>query len=253
VRTRTAVILAAGQGRRMDPGCAKVLLPVGGRPMVLHVLDAARAAGASRVIAVIGCEAEKVRAILPSGVETVLQTDQLGTGHATRCARPLLDGVGEGVWVLCGDSPLVTDESLRDMAELGMTHEAACVLMSFLGKEDGSYGRVVRGVVRGDDGRIVRIVERRDASEREAAIREFNAGTYWFHAPALFDALERVDNANAQGEYYLTDVVGLLVGAGSQVLPYLAMRAGEGLGVNSPEDLHRVEEVFLARQKGDAP
>lgn len=253
MRTRTAIILAAGRGRRMDPDRAKVLLPVGGRPMILHVVDAARAAGASRMIAVVGCEAEKVRAALPPGVETVLQAEQLGTGHAARCARDPVAGLDEGAWVLCGDSPLVAGESLRDMAELGAQHGAACVLMSFLGKGDGSYGRVVRGVVRGDDGRVVRIVERRDASEREAAIREFNAGTYWFRAPALFEALERVDNANAQGEYYLTDVVGLLVESGSRVLPYLATRPGEGFGVNSPEDLQRVEETFLARQKGGAP
>jgi len=248
----TAIILAAGRGRRMEPDRAKVLLPVGGRPMVLHVVDAAREAGAARVIAVVGCEADRVRAMLPPDVETVPQVEQLGTGHATRCAHPLLKGADGGVWVLCGDSPLVTGESLHDMAELGAGHDAACVLMSFLGKEDASYGRVVRGVVRGDDGRIVRIVERKDASEGEAAIREFNAGTYWFRARDLFDALDRVDNANTQGEYYLTDVVGLLVERGLRVLPYLATRPGEGLGVNSPEDLQRVEETFLARQKGGA-
>lgn len=242
-----AVILAAGVGKRMRSDLAKVLHPVRGRPMVDHVIDAVRAAGVERVIVVVGHQAERVRAALAGrGVEFVLQAEQLGTGHAVDQARPLLASNTGTTLVLCGDTPLLSAATLRELlATHARTGAAATVLSAVLDDPTG-YGRILRdptGEVRG-------IVEHKDASEEERRVREINSGLLAFSTPDLFAALARVQNDNAQGEYYLTDTLAILLRMGRRVSAQPAADVREVMGVNTAEQLEEVAAIMEQRGGG---
>lgn len=240
-----AVILAAGKGTRMGSDRAKVLHEVGGRPMIVHVIDAARAAGCDPVVAVIGCERGAVREAAGGEVRFAVQDEQLGTGHAVRCAEPALAGglAPERVVVLSGDVPLIRAGTIaglcRALAEAG----AAAGVLSMHVEGENRYGRIVRDA----GGRFERIVEHKDATDEERKITEVNAGTYCFQAEHLFDALRRISNVNAQGEYYLTDVIGLLAQDGKPVIATPVEDAAEVMGVDTPEALERARTEFKAR------
>jgi bifunctional UDP-N-acetylglucosamine pyrophosphorylase/glucosamine-1-phosphate N-acetyltransferase len=184
-----AIILAAGQGKRMQSDLAKVLHPVLGRPMLEHVLDATDEAGVGRAIVIVGHQAERVRtAMAGRGVEFALQSEQKGTGHAVMQARPLLGEHRGEVLVLCGDTPLLTSETLLALlATHRGTAAAATVLTAELPDPTG-YGRILRGL----DGGVRRIVEHKDATEDERRVREINSGLFAFTTADLFTALDRV-------------------------------------------------------------
>jgi bifunctional UDP-N-acetylglucosamine pyrophosphorylase/glucosamine-1-phosphate N-acetyltransferase len=237
-----AVILAAGQGKRMG-GMAKVLCRAGGRTLVESVVAAARGAGVSRIICVLGHQRDQVAAVLPSGVENVEQRERLGTGHAAMQAEPLLkDFPGEAL-VLCGDTPLLRAETLRGLIRPVRQDRASAAVLTFQAPPGSAYGRIIRD----PDGRVLRIVEAKDASPEELAVAEVNGGSYCFRAGELFARLHRLTNRNAQGEYYLTDVVGLLIADGLAVAACPASDPDESLGVNSPEELAAVEAAFRRR------
>jgi bifunctional UDP-N-acetylglucosamine pyrophosphorylase / glucosamine-1-phosphate N-acetyltransferase len=239
-----AIILAAGQGKRMRSPLPKVLHRVGGQPLIEWVVQTARAAGAERIVAVLGVGREQIVPVLPQGVESVVQEEQLGTGHAARCAEPLLKNYAGPIVVLSGDVPLLRAESVRALAEAQTGGAAAAVLTARV-TGPHAYGRVVRDGA----GAVVRIVEHKDASEAERAIAEINTGTYVFGAGELFPALAALRNDNAQREYYLTDAVGWLVRRGRKVAGVLAPSAEECLGINTPEELAAAERN-LERRKG---
>ena len=200
------IILAAGKGTHMKSKLPKVLHCAGGKPMVEHVLDAAKSAGSTRNIVVVGFGREQVQAVLGDKAEIVLQEEQLGTGHAVMQAEPLIKDKNTAIMVLCGDTPLVTGATLKNFYEEHVQSGAkASVLTTFMPDPFG-YGRVIRLV----DGSVEKIVEQKDASERELAINEINTGIYCFDAEALFASLKKVNNNNAQGEYYLPDVLPIL-------------------------------------------
>ena len=235
------LILAAGQGKRMRSELPKVLHPLAGRPLLAHVLDAARALGADGIFVVHGHGAEKVReAFASAGVEWVLQAEQLGTGHAVQQAMPRLRGDGE-VLVLYGDVPLVREATLRRLVEA--SRGGVALLTTELDDPSG-YGRVLRD----PGGRVTRIVEHKDASEAERAVREINAGFLALGAGRLSGWLKKLDNRNAQKEYYLTDVVALAVADG---VPVNAVKADawEVAGVNSKRELAELERRY---QRGQA-
>jgi len=232
-----AVILAAGQGKRMMSDLPKVLHTIGGRPMVLHVIDAVRAIGAERVIVVTGYQAERVEAACAgSGAVFARQEEQLGTGHAVMQAEPLLAGFTGTVVVLNGDVPGLRSETIRRFIAHHREREAAATVLTATIDDPTGYGRIVRDV----NGGLARIVEHRDAVPAELAIREINSGLFCFEARDLFAALRRVTRRNAQNEYYLTDVIELLHAEGRAVAAYRAEDAREVSGVNNLDELEAV-------------
>lgn len=237
------VILAAGLGKRMKSKLHKVLHPVAGAPMVEHVLGALDGAGVGRKIVVVGHGAEAVRASLGDRAEYAMQAEQLGTGHAVRMAEPIIGGE-EGVTVVVyGDTPLLTAASIRGMLELHASSGAACTMLTAMFDDPTGLGRILRGA----DGTIERIVEEKDATEAERAVKEINAGAYCFDNRKLFAALSRVTNENAQGEYYLTDAIGLLKAAGDIVEGYVTGDASEAFGVNDRVALAEAERMMRER------
>jgi bifunctional UDP-N-acetylglucosamine pyrophosphorylase/glucosamine-1-phosphate N-acetyltransferase len=238
-----AVVLAAGRGKRMGGGRSKVLREVAGRPMVAWVVEAARRAGAETVVAVVGHDREAVIEALPAGTEWAVQETPRGTGDAVRAAASSLPHRPGGVWVLCGDVPGIRAETLARMAAHHRDAGAACTVLTMELDDPGRYGRIVRG----EGGRVQRIVEFADANETERALREVNTGTYAFGGADLFDALPRLSNDNAQKEYYLTDVVGLLLAEGKTVAALRTDDARECMGGDTPEALEAIRAAWPAR------
>jgi bifunctional UDP-N-acetylglucosamine pyrophosphorylase/glucosamine-1-phosphate N-acetyltransferase len=232
-----AVILAAGQGKRMQSDLPKVLHAVGGRPMVLHVVDAVKAIGASPVIVVTGYQAERVETVCAdAGVEFARQTEQLGTGHAVMQTEPRLAGRPGHVVVLNGDVPGLRAQTIRRFVAYHAAESASATVLTAVLGDPAGYGRIVRDAQR----RLLRIVEDRDATAEERAIREINSGLFCFRTQELFPALQRVTRRNVQNEYYLTDVIGLLASEGRRVAAWCIEDAREVAGVNNPDELDAV-------------
>jgi bifunctional UDP-N-acetylglucosamine pyrophosphorylase/glucosamine-1-phosphate N-acetyltransferase len=240
---KMAIVLAAGQGKRMKSKLYKVLHSVCGKPMVSHVLDTVRQASCERSVVIVGHGAEAVQRTLGDSVEYALQAEQLGTGHAVLQAKPML-GDEEGVTVvICGDTPLVRAETVEEMINLHIGQGAAATILTAELADPTGYGLIERG----SDDRVLRIVEHKDCSAEEAKIREINTGTYCFDNRKLFDALERVTNGNAQGEYYLTDVIGILRNEGNAIAAYLVSDPAESIGVNDKVALGEAERLMRLR------
>ncbi|WP_339221449.1 bifunctional UDP-N-acetylglucosamine diphosphorylase/glucosamine-1-phosphate N-acetyltransferase GlmU [Paenibacillus sp. FSL H8-0332] len=240
---RMAVVLAAGQGKRMKSKLYKVLHPVCGKPMVGHVLDTVKATGCQRNVVVVGHGAEKVKAYLGEDAEYVLQGVQLGTGHAVKQAKDLLGSEEGTTIVICGDTPLVMKETLEGMMALHEAQNAAATVLTAVMEQPAGYGRIIRG----EDGGVLKIVEQKDCTESEAAVHEINTGTYCFDNAKLFAALEKVTNTNNQQEYYLTDVIGILRAQGDIVLGYQTHDATESIGVNDRLALSEAEGYMRQR------
>jgi bifunctional UDP-N-acetylglucosamine pyrophosphorylase/glucosamine-1-phosphate N-acetyltransferase len=236
------IVLAAGMGKRMRSDLPKVLHPLAGRPLLSHVLDAARALSPRRIVVVHGHGAEKVRAAFAgaSDIDWVLQAEQLGTGHAVQQAAPKLDAAGDAL-ILYGDVPLVSADTLRRLVDAASG--ALAVLTTELDDPTG-YGRVVRD----RKGNVARIVEHKDASTEERGIREVNAGFYAVGAARLSTWLARLKNENSQREYYLTDIVTFAVGEGLPVAGVRVEDPFEVAGVNSKRELALLERVVQERQ-----
>lgn len=240
---RMAIVLAAGKGKRMKSKLYKVLHPVCGKPMVGHVVDTVRRTNSERTVVIVGHGAEDVKAYLGDQAEYVLQEQQLGTGHAVRQAEELL-GKEEGTTILiCGDTPLVRAETIEAMIALHESEGAAATILTAIPEDPTGLGRIIRGE---DDG-VLRIVEQKDCTPEEAAVNEINTGTYCFDNRKLFDALSKVTNDNAQGEYYITDVVGILRGEGEKVAAYATQDLTESIGVNDRVVLSQAEAAMRER------
>jgi len=228
------VILAAGKGTRMKSELPKVLHAVGGEPMIVRILRTASHFQPVTSTVVVGHMADKVRAVLAGfpGVGTVVQEPQLGTGHALIQAEPPLKGQSGTVVLLYGDVPMLSQDSIaRLLAQHQETGAAATVLTAHLANPTG-LGRIVR-----EGGQFARIVEERDATPAEKAITEFNSGIYAFTLDGLFEAVRRIGTANDQGEYYLTDLLGIFRGDGRLVGTFTIDDADELRGVNSRSEL----------------
>lgn len=238
-----AVILAAGHGKRMRSNLLKVLHPVAGRPMVEHVVRAVRAAGISRIVLVVGHQAERVKAHFGDTVEYAEQHEQLGTGHATLQARAALANFSGDIVVITGDSTLLTPQAVSGLLETHRREQAAATLLTAVVPDPGSFGRIVRDAA----GRYVRTVEARDASPEQLAIREVMSGTFCFRADTLWDKLNALRPDNEQGEYYLTDVPGMIVGEGGVVAVSVAEDWRTVLGPNDRRELAEAEAVLRQR------
>ncbi|HEY5623292.1 MAG TPA: bifunctional UDP-N-acetylglucosamine diphosphorylase/glucosamine-1-phosphate N-acetyltransferase GlmU [Gammaproteobacteria bacterium] len=237
----TVVILAAGQGKRMNSARPKVLQPLAGRPMLAHVIDTARGLEPDAINVVYGHGGDTVRdAFDEAGLDWSLQTEQLGTGHAVAQALPAVPDDHQ-VLVLCGDVPLITAATLEPVVEYGSGSEVV-VLSAILDNPHG-YGRILRGA----DGKVAGIVEQKDASAEEDAIAEINTGIMRLPADRLRDWLESIGNDNSQGEFYLTDAIGLAVEDGVDVAAIPAGDATETHGINDRSQLAAAERALQRR------
>ena len=237
-----AVVLAAGEGKRLASGRAKVLHEAGGRPLIDHVLAALAPLSPDRVVVVAGHRREQVEAHLGGGARIVVQDPPRGTGDAVALALRALPGEGD-VLVLSGDVPLIRAQTLeRLVAERRRTGAAAALVTAEL-PDGGAYGRIVRDGA----GDVAAIVEARDAGASQRAIREVNAGTYAFDVVDLAGVIGKVKAENAQGEYYLTDAVRLLVQRGRKVIALTLSDPDEMAGVNSRGDLAEVNGLLARR------
>lgn len=246
LRQLDAVILAAGKGTRMNSDLPKVLHPVAGRPMVRWVIDACREVGCRSVVLIVGHRAELVREELAdeAGIVFVEQTEQLGTGHAIMQPAYLYENAADtDLLVLCGDGPLIRRSTLEALLATHRQDQAAATLATAVLDDATGYGRIVRD----DDGRFARIVEHKEATEQEKAIREVNPSYYCFRAEDLFATLPKLSNDNAKGEYYITDVFGLLEAEGRPVSVVDAVPAEDVLSINTPDQLEQVDRVLRDR------
>jgi bifunctional UDP-N-acetylglucosamine pyrophosphorylase / glucosamine-1-phosphate N-acetyltransferase len=244
VNAPTALIMAAGEGTRMRSAIPKVMHEICGRPMVAWPILAAQQAGAGRICVIVSPDRD-LSAMLPTGTETIVQPQADGTGGALRAAADVVRD-SETVLILSGDHPLISARIIEELVATHRNADAAATVMTTEMDDPGSYGRIVRG----SDGDIERIVEAKapgDATAEELAIKEVNAGTYAFAGPSLADALEKLNNDNAQGEYYLGDVLPLLRDSGLRVVAYRAPDPGVNLGINDRADLARVADEARRR------
>jgi len=237
-----AIILAAGEGKRMKSRLPKVLHRVNGQPMLEHVIEAAEGSNVSECIVVVGHGADTVRESIPPHIKTVLQQEQLGTGHAVMMAYDHIDEEGL-VLVLYGDGPLITEATLNDLMNYHIEGKYGATVLTTELENPHGYGRILRN----EDNELDRIVEEKDTSSEEKLIKEVNSGIYCFAAKALKEALPKLQNNNAQKEYYLTDVLSIIKELGQRSGIFKISDYEEIMAVNSREQLAEVEEIMRRR------
>lgn len=240
---KCAIILAAGEGKRMKSKTPKVLHKVCGKEMVNHVIDTMRKAELQDVNVIVGRGAEEVKAGTESrNVSYSLQEKQLGTGHAVMCAEDFLKGKSGVVAIFTGDAPLIKEETVKKLVDYHIENNYKCTLLTSKVDNPLGYGRIVRN----SSGDVEKIVEHKDCSAEELKINEINSAMYCFDIAALLDSLKKITNDNAQGEYYLTDVIGILKAAGSKI-GALVTDFEETIGVNSRVELAQAEAILKQR------
>lgn len=247
-RPIAAVILAAGKGTRMRSALHKVLHPLGGRPMLMHLMASLDALAPERRVVVVGDRAQQLRdALAGTDVVVAVQEPQLGTGHAVLQAEGALEGFSGTVLILFGDVPLISVETMERLAEaVDGADGPAIAVLGFRPAVPGAYGRVIADA----DGRIRRMVEAKDATPEELAVPLCNAGLMAVRSEQLVPLLKRVGNANAAGEYYLPDIV-MLAADDGQTSVVLEGSADEVIGVNSRGELAQAEALFQTRRRAD--
>lgn len=242
-----AVVLAAGKGTRLQTEgitLPKVMREAAGRPLLSYVLDALSFLPREDIILVVGYRREDVEAAFPE-YPAAVQAEQLGTGHAVQCAAHELEGFDGSVLVCCGDMPLMKKSTYEALCRTHEREGSVCTILSGVSEQELPYGRVIRD----ESGAFARIVEDKDCTSEEKAVRELNAGVYLFRAAELFQALGHLRCDNAQGEYYLTDVPAWLLEHGGKVAVCADCTPEEMLGVNTPAQLEQVERTILQRSE----
>lgn len=239
-----AVILAAGRGTRMNSDLPKVVHKCMGQPMVHYVIKAAKESGALDVCVIVGYKSKEVKDAIYDMVEYAEQTEQLGTGHAVKCAKEFIGTEGDTI-VLCGDTPLITGETLTELVDLHKKQSNGVTVLSAILENAAGYGRIIRDA----DGNFLKIVEDKDATEEEKEVREVNSGMYIFNSEALSASLDMLSNNNVAGEYYLTDTIALIKKIGLKVsaMPVTGAAVNQILGVNTVEQLKIAEEIMKNR------
>lgn len=243
MENRYAIILAAGKGTRMKSKLYKVLHPVCGKPMVEHIINRVTETHPTEIITIVGHGAEMVKQQLGERSQYALQAEQLGTGHAVLQAAPFLQGKKGTTLVISGDTPLLTAETLNNLFEYHQGKNASATILTAHAEDPTGYGRIIRDHV----GIVEKIVEQKDASPEEARVQEINTGTYCFDNELLFDALGKLNTDNAQGEYYLTDIIEILKADGKGVAAYMTNDYDESLGVNDRVALAQANQIMRKR------
>jgi len=240
---RYAIILAAGKGTRMKSKLYKVLHPVCGKPMVEHIMNRVIEIKPDEIVTVVGHGAQKVKEQLDDRCQYALQSEQLGTGHAVMQAAEYLKNKKGTTLVISGDTPLLTSQTLDRLFEYHQAQNASATILTAQAEDPTGYGRILRDQV----GIVDKIVEQKDATTKEAQITEINTGTYCFDNELLFEALAELNTDNAQGEYYLTDIIGILKSKGKIVAAYQTKNFDESLGVNDRVALAQANEIMRKR------
>ena len=238
------LILAAGKGTRMKSKIPKVLHKVCGKPMLQYVIEAAKKIGSTREVVVIGSGAELVQKAV-KGVEFVLQEEQLGTGHAVLAAKKNFENSNGTLLILCGDTPLLTSELLGNFTAAHEKSNCAATILTAKMPDATGYGRIIYAA----DGSLQKIVEDKDATDEEKQISEVNAGVYCFDVKKLFGSLEKINNENAQGEYYLPDVLPILKDAGEKIGAFRAEYCIETIGINNRSQLAAADKALRMRKE----
>lgn len=239
------LILAAGQGTRMKSDLAKVLHPLCGKPLVEHVVRSAQTSGVAKTVVIVGHQAEQVKESLKGlEVEFVLQAEQKGTGHAVMQALPIIEKFAGELLVLYGDVPLIKPETIVSLLKSHRDERNACTMLSTIIDQPGGYGRIIRD----QKGAVEKIVEAKDASPEELSVKEINPAIYAFDNQELVKALGKLSPNNKQGEYYLTDVIGIFRSQGLKIAAQIVEDSREVLGINTPEELAECEEYLSRRQ-----
>lgn len=241
--TKNTIILAAGKGTRMKSKLYKVLHRLCGKTMVDHVLTAVEKANMDNVVTIVGFGADAVRQNLGNRTQYAVQEKQLGTGHAVLQAEKLLGNLDGMTMVVSGDTPLLTTKTFNDLFTYHQNKKAKATILTSKAPDPTGYGRIVRN----DLGIVEKIVEQKDATREEQAIDEINTGVYVFDNKALFDALHQLTNDNAQGEYYLTDVIEILKSEGETIAAYKMDDFDESMGVNDRIALARATKIMRTR------
>ena len=242
------LVLAAGKGTRMKSDLAKVLHPVLGQPMLAHVLNAARALKPARLVVVTGHQADQVEAAVKADdIIFVRQTQQLGTGHAVAVTREVLQDFSGTILILYGDLPLLLPQTMRKFLTKHKTIGTKLSVLTVILEDPGAYGRIIRD----NEGFLARIVEARDATQNQLAIKEINTGIYAVSGSVLFDLVGKLNQDNDQREFYLTDIVGLARRQGLLAAAIRTTHSEEVLGINDQEELKRSVELMKIRM-GDA-
>ncbi|MGL5988568.1 bifunctional UDP-N-acetylglucosamine diphosphorylase/glucosamine-1-phosphate N-acetyltransferase GlmU [Cetobacterium sp.] len=235
------LILAAGKGTRMKSELPKVLHKVCGVPMVQKIVDTCSKIGSIENILILGHKKEEVLKLFQNS-EYVVQNEQLGTGHAVIQAKEKLKGFNGTVMILCGDTPLLREETLKKLYNYHKSTEATTTILTSIYQNPFGYGRIVK-----KSGEVVGVIEEKEATDEIKAIKEVNAGVYCFEVKELLSALEKIDNKNEKGEYYLTDVISINVKAGKKVEAFLLEDNDEILGINSKIELEKANNIMRNR------
>ncbi|MBN2396978.1 MAG: NTP transferase domain-containing protein [Deltaproteobacteria bacterium] len=239
-----AVILAAGKGTRMKSDLVKVLHPICGKPMVWYVVELARTLGAEKTVVVVGHQASMVKeAMTGQGLIYALQEEQLGSAHAVLQAAGALDGLPGDVLILCGDVPLLRPVTIESLLASHRDHGGVITVMTAVLDDPGSYGRVVKN----EAGEVLKIVEARDANPEEKKIREINTGIYCAQNGFLFEAVRKIGNTNAQGEFYFTDIFEIARNERHRTGSFIIPDPAEAMGINTPDDLKVAEKMMQDR------
>lgn len=240
-----AVILAAGKGTRMKSkrsDMSKVSFPIMGIPLVKYVINALKPIGLKKLVAVVGFGGQMAEGIVEDDCDVVWQKEQKGSGHAVMMAAPILEGKDGETIICCGDTPLLTTETLAAMFDSHERSGSALTVMTSVLENPFGYGRIVK-----KNGNVDKIIEQKDATDEEKSIREVNAGVYIFDNKQLFEALKHITTNNAAGEYYLTDVISIFVKKGLKVSSYAVSDVDETLGVNDRYQLSIAAKIIRGR------
>ncbi|PIS07893.1 hypothetical protein COT78_01520 [Candidatus Berkelbacteria bacterium CG10_big_fil_rev_8_21_14_0_10_43_13] len=255
-----AIILGAGKGTRMNEGRAsaipKVMFEIAGKPIIYWSVKLVKDSGIDKTVVVVGYKKELIEEYFSchtndddkvcDKVEFAVQEQQLGTGHATASAKSVLDGQTEAVAVFYGDNPLYKPETVKKLLELYEVEKPTIAMMTvvFDNPEFWAFGRIIKNA----DGNVIDIVEQKDCSPEQLKIEESNPGFYIFNAEWLWSNVEKLESNNAQGEFYLTDMIRIAASQGKKVVSMPVSEIGEALGINNPEQQKKAEEIILRRQ-----
>ena len=238
----SALVLAAGKGTRMKSESPKVAVLLNGKPLISYVIDSLKKSGIEEIYVVVGYKKEEVVDILKNytGLHFIEQREQLGTGHAVLCAEQKLQEFEGSILVCCGDVPMISSNSFSKLIELHTKEENNTTVLSAEVSNPKGYGRLLRD----SKGKLLSIVEEKDASELEKQVKEINTGTYVFESPAVFKNLKSINSQNAQNEYYLPDMVKVCNSQNLKTDSLILSNSLESTGVNSPEDLKYLETLI---------